>query len=393
MTKWHGCYDDGWKGNITPESFCHPAKMARGLLERIVTHGLERGWWKAGDRIGDPFSGVGSTGIVGAYHGLRVIGCELEPRFHALALENRELHRRKWEALGCPLPEYICGDSRNFAALVGAIDGAVMSPPYIEGLGHGGSGTERDHAKGLHAACNARGYGGGDGNIANLRAGDIAAVITSPPYADSVNAEGNAIDWEKAGRADRTKPSADRQNPMSTGAMKYGSTPGQIGALKGIVTSPPWEQNGANLGDVGNTNAMRQEISAQSVKRDDAYGQSEGQLGNSTGETYWSAMRLVYDQCRLALTPGGYMAVVIKDYVKNRARVPLCDQTLELLTALGFAAVERIHAMLVKESTRQGLFGAETKRKERKSFFRRLAESKGSPRIDYEEVLVVRKPA
>jgi hypothetical protein len=35
--------------------------------------------------------------------------------------------------------------------------------------------------------------------------------------------------------------------------------------------------------------------------------------------------------------------------------------------------------------------GRATKTKERKSFFRRLAEKKGSPRIDWEEVLFVHK--
>jgi len=31
----HGCYDDNWRDYITPESFAHPAKFARGLVERI----------------------------------------------------------------------------------------------------------------------------------------------------------------------------------------------------------------------------------------------------------------------------------------------------------------------------------------------------------------------
>ncbi len=49
--------------------------------------------------------------------------------------------------------------------------------------------------------------------------------------------------------------------------------------------------------------------------------------------------------------------------------------------------------MLVKEKRHKSLYGGEiVTRTERKSFFRRLAESKGSPRIDYEEVLIVRKP-
>ena len=91
------------------------------------------------------------------------------------------------------------------------------------------------------------------------------------------------------------------------------------------------------------------------------------------------------------LKPGGLLVVVVKDYVKGGKRVPLCDQTLELLQRLGFEPVERIRAMLVKETREVGLFGEHVNRKERKSFFRRLAEHKGSPRIDWEEVLCVRK--
>ena len=36
--------------------------------------------------------------------------------------------------------------------------------------------------------------------------------------------------------------------------------------------------------------------------------------------------------------------------------------------------------------------GATPRRTERKSFFRRLAEKKGSPRIDWEDVIIMRKP-
>ena len=38
VDSWAGCYDDSWQGLITPESFSHPAKMARGLLDRILDH-------------------------------------------------------------------------------------------------------------------------------------------------------------------------------------------------------------------------------------------------------------------------------------------------------------------------------------------------------------------
>ncbi|HEU4344036.1 MAG TPA: hypothetical protein VFU31_20975 [Candidatus Binatia bacterium] len=48
--------------------------------------------------------------------------------------------------------------------------------------------------------------------------------------------------------------------------------------------------------------------------------------------------------------------------------------------------------MLTSEKRHTDLFEGETvKKTERKSFFRRLAEKKGSPRIDFEEVIIARK--
>jgi hypothetical protein len=64
-----------------------------------------------------------------------------------------------------------------------------------------------------------------------------------------------------------------------------------------------------------------------------------------------------------------------------------------LCEACGFVEVEWIKASLVKRSEQPGLFGeAVVKTKSRKSFFRRLAEAKGSPAIDHEDVIIVRKP-
>ena len=70
---------------------------------------------------------------------------------------------------------------------------------------------------------------------------------------------------------------------------------------------------------------------------------------------------------------------------------------MRLLTWMGYIEVERIRAMLTEEEIHHDLFeGQTTKKKDRKSFFRRLHESKLPPnderRIDYEEVLIVRKP-
>jgi hypothetical protein len=131
--------------------------------------------------------------------------------------------------------------------------------------------------------------------------------------------------------------------------------------------------------------------------KDKSYGESEGQIGREAGETYWQAMRKVYTSMFQCIRPGGYAAIVVKDYVRNWKRVPLCDDTMRLLEFIGFEPVERIHAMLVDQLPHHtDMFtgeAADKTKKERKSFFRRLQEQRGAPSIDYEQVLFVRKPA
>src|ERR1039458_5037890 len=102
-TIWTGCYDGGWGKLLTSDSFSHPAKMSRALLERIITHGIERGWWTPGESlIGDPFGGVGNTGLLCAYHGLNCISVELEPRFVEMSKANYAMHAHKWQQLRKP---------------------------------------------------------------------------------------------------------------------------------------------------------------------------------------------------------------------------------------------------------------------------------------------------
>ena len=84
-------------------------------------------------------------------------------------------------------------------------------------------------------------------------------------------------------------------------------------------------------------------------------------------------------------TPG--IAIwVTKDYVRRGKRVPFTDDWCRLCEACGFRLVCRHEATQVKERRTDGLFGEHVERTERKGFFRRLAEKKGSPRIDHEDV-------
>lgn len=429
--EWNGCYDGSWKGLISEDSFAHPAKFAPGLIKRILAHGVERGWWKRGDLLGDPFGGIAGGGIMAGYAGLNWLGVELEPRFVELGNKNIALHAPTWLACGdASLVKLVQGDSRRFAEIVyGAVAGVVTSPPFASdqsggGIAKGGAGNVK-----VGTNCGYQNQGESTGQIAALKPGAVDAVISSPPYAESVKGDHREIETAKESHAARTNPGQGGSLGKSQRFGGYGATAGNIGnlkegdvdgvvaslgSLKAVVSSPPWEQNsegaiGAHkFKDAEAFARKRAEMDAANPKchsqspesriaqferdRGKSYGSSTGQIAKEAGETYWHAMRLVYAQCLLALKPGGYMAIVVKDYVKDKARVPLCDDTLRLLVSLGFEPVERIRAMLVKTTTHEGMFGTITKTTERKSFFRRLAEKKGSPPINWEEVIVVRRP-
>jgi DNA modification methylase len=412
---WHSCYEGGWNGVITPESFSHPAKFSRALINRIYGYCAFRGYLKRGDLVGDCFGGIGTGGIIAAYAGLRWVGCELEPRFVGMAQDNFRLHADHWTRLGLQAPTIVQGDSRQFDEVVGQVAGVVCSPPFTQTPGG---------AKGI----NVEGYAGKDGrsddkvgdrtyqelggdrskgNIETLKEGSLTAVVTSPPYADGLGHDSGHPRLDAVEDDRRASEGCARRSG-------YHSTPGQIGSLRegkldAVVTSPPWEKNCEGVmkaskfkdpaafaeqqrhsGHGASLKAKMKAMAADEHRAD--YGQSQGQIGKDSGKTYWAAMSLVYSACHRAIRPGGVIVVVVKDYVKQKQRVPLCDDTATLLEHCGFTVVERIHAMLVKETHHNDLFeGVTTIKTERKSFFRRLAEKKGSPPIDFEEVIIARK--
>jgi hypothetical protein len=587
---WHSCYDGQWRDLIVPEAFAHPAKFAPNLIQRIYAHGLQRGWWKRGDVVADPFGGIAGGGIMAGYAGLNWIGVELEGRFCTLGNRNLDLHRPKWAALGIAVTvRLVQGDSRAFARIVGEAAAVITSPPYAESL-HLNEAPEVQEARmarkgqssaiakssrgGKFVSDSNAGYGASAGQIGALPSGDIAAVITSPPYAESLKPEtedqsgdvaaivtsppyeGTSVaaydgsmgemyretgqtprqrsggmlpseqynhansenignlkgGWNKLaphtdyvytcgicgesiggdechnvkiaeskldGEADgadsvventSANPSRGGRNPKngkrrsrrlisafpnpntSEACTETGREEITLGgdSLGEFSAERPSNETGENVagaavpsGSSSTTRKINQELAENGITSSKTSKRSAGlattdttlkmcgntricakcaALGtsrevpqsdrvhqnarphstpqsikggcskNGEPETYWEAVAQVYAQCLIALRPGGYAVVVVKDYVQKKKRVPLCDQTLSLLTHLGFEPVERIRANLVHEERSSGLFGEHVKRKSRKSFFRRLAEKRGSPAIDWEECLVVRKP-
>lgn len=101
------------------------------------------------------------------------------------------------------------------------------------------------------------------------------------------------------------------------------------------------------------------------------YGASEAQIGHLRGAAYWEAMGEVYARAWEALPVGGLMILVIKDHIKDRRRVCVCDETVARVEPLGFRLVDR-HA----------------RRLDQLSLWQRRRKEAGESVVEEEEALV-----
>lgn len=118
IEQWHDCYAETHNGNITVESFTHPAKMSRSLVKRIFDELFKMGAVKAGDVVVDPFGGIGVTLLEAASQGLMAYGIELEPKFVGLGQANIDIHTPAWKLCNCPIPVILQGDSRKLRDVI-----------------------------------------------------------------------------------------------------------------------------------------------------------------------------------------------------------------------------------------------------------------------------------
>lgn len=253
---------------------------------------------------------------------------------------------------------------------------AISSPPFLQSEGGtpepkpGGSIDQALYAR--HAAGNksANGYGKSEGQLSSMSATSFQVALSSPPYAQA--RIGQESGQGQCGRGDQ-----------------YGESDGQLGSMdaaefEAAVSSPPFEKTVLHDGGP----ALQQ----GGVLHSD-YGQSIGQIGNESGDDFWLAARQIVEQVYLSLVPDGHAVWVVKGYVKNKKYVDFPDQWRQLCEAVGFSTVHEHHAMLVHHKGSQHTLegGLIEKKTESKSFFRRLAEKKGSPRIDWETVFCMEK--
>jgi len=180
--------------------------------------------------------------------------------------------------------------------------------------------------------------------------------------------------------------------------INYGETQGQLGPMKAqglsaAVSSPPYAETDLHFA----TNGLKRFQPGYSISTKNGteqYGSTPGNIGNNTGDDFWTAARQIVDQVYASLAPGGHAVWIVKHFVKNKQRVDFPGQWRQMCEAAGFVTLHEHRAWLVEDrGTQIDLDGNHHNHKvERKSFFRRLAENKGSPRIDWETVYCMVKP-
>jgi hypothetical protein len=440
---WQGLYGESWKGLIHDEAFAHPAKFSRALIRRIYDHVMQEGWANKADSVVDPFGGVALGSFDAMRHGLNWYGCELEAKFVGLGSQNIALWNERFSRMpNWGTARLIQGDSRNLAEVLSAADCCVSSPPYSDGCRQTGGEDPKPHYIQSGNKDVLRNYGEASGQLGAMKEGDLNLAIGSPPYIESM---------ERSGGIDATKSNhvGGPHSQMNRSDTRYGKTEGQLGAMPEgqlCVSSPPFESSSQvnntpgdmtegrarweggtdsaarvkqdyadyaspeNLGNMrggfdcavssppyegqfakdagGNHDEVFPSVGTGGAIHPRVYSQDVANLGNDRGETFWSASRLILEQLHQVIVPGGHAVFVVKAFVRDKKIVDFPGQWAQLCEAVGFRLLHHHRASLVEHSGTQGGFDEDKEiRVERKSFFRRLAEAKGSPRIDHESVL------
>lgn len=283
---------------FTAESFAHPAKMSLPLELWLIEK-----YTKPGDVILDPMAGIGTI-LVGATLGRNIICVELEEKFCWMMFDNAEKIMQRGPQMGCKMGrvDIIQGDARNLEGLL--VDKIITSPPYAEAQSGGGI-AKKGYQGSKHSPTDLIGKRsympeniGDDNNISNLTYGNIDAVITSPPYEDSLSEpedRKHSIDQSKWGDGRKIAP------PHSQVHLTYPSS-------------------------------------------------SSNNIGNLKSQSYLSAMLLVYQQCHKVLKPNGLMILVTKNFIRNKQVIRLDLDTIKLCEQVGFKLTEQHKRKLPSQS-------------------------------------------
>ncbi len=111
----------------------HPAKFPEGMAEEFI-----RFFTRRGERVLDPFAGVGSTLVACESSGREGVGIEISSDFVTLARTHPAVRSQRM----------LQGDARDVAELLREpVQMVLTSPPYWDMLGHSRGGVQSVHKR------------------------------------------------------------------------------------------------------------------------------------------------------------------------------------------------------------------------------------------------------
>ena len=259
----------------------HPAKMNMWLLEWLI-----RAFTKPGETVLDPMAGSGSTGVVAALHGRNAVQVELEKKFYNWMERAKENIKKNTAIRQKGWIKNILGDARRLSQLLREADVAITSPTYSEGIGHS-QGKRAGHD--LIGKDSFVGYygDGSKNNIRNLRHGSIDSIITSPPYLKSADC-GAGVNRQREGDVKIGCSTLGRtvKHPEAIDNTK------EYGSIDAVITSPPYVEsvNAPNNPERRAERMLQAGLDPKTIvggkarcgQIDWQYGGSEGQIGKLT---------------------------------------------------------------------------------------------------------------
>jgi len=390
------------QGRYTRDSNKHPAKMLPELARLIIAT-----YSRPGDLVLDPMAGIGTTVVEAGHMGRRGLGVEYEGKFVNLGQGNLELARSQ----GAPGQMLVVqGDARQLSAVLADADLMAFSPPY--GAAQTGGGIARS------------GYSGAQGDDPGLaqRAykpqtaapGGIDLLTTSPVYGNRAGDSGRDMDarlrrmagtgdvrWERAARNRSPGVMASLEFDYSDDGRNLANL--DYGDIKLIATSPPYADSAHRPGNLSEMRRKVEElypgsVCPHSMMSGTEYSDDPQNLGNMAAPTYLGEMARVYAECFQVLKPGGFMAVVTRDFRRDGQLVNLAGDTITLCLRQGFTYYQHVIALLCAIQPRGAFLDWEMDTTNRASFWQLVqvprARAAGQPLlyVQHEDVLVFQKP-
>jgi len=240
----------------------HPAKMNTKLLEFLI-----KSFTREGETVLDPMCGSGSTGVIAALCGRNAVQVDIEEKFVKWCEEAKQKVESGPSLTTKGSIINVCGDARKLSELLtkadavltspqnignlphGKVDAVLTSPPFSETISKHGGGPcalRKDFKRGK-STDEARQYSQSEQNIGNLPRGKVDAIVTSPPYGEAQSGRGIIKEGYRGEKHSPTSLLGKRTYMPDKFESPDNISKLPMGNVDAVITSPPYAIDPKNV--------------------------------------------------------------------------------------------------------------------------------------------------